>query len=185
MTVNRQCSSGLQAVAQVAAAIKAGFIQVGIGAGVESMSMHYGPGAMAPSVCEKVSSLPAAADCLTPMGLTSENVARDYKVTRQEQDSLAALSHQKAAAAQREGRFKDEIVPCNGIDADDGIRAETSVAGLGRLKPSFSEDGTTTAGNSSQVSDGAAGVLLMKRSMAEKLGLTIQGKRSYCPKGLF
>ena len=177
MTVNRQCSSGLQAVAQVAAAIHAGFIQIGIGAGVESMSMHYGPGALAPSVCEKVSALPAAADCLTPMGLTSENVAREYKITRQEQDQLAALSHQKAAAAQREGRFKDEIVACEGVEADDGIRPDTTAAGLAKLKASFREDGSTTAGNSSQVSDGAAGVLLMKRSTAQKLKLPVLGKR--------
>lgn len=176
MTVNRQCSSGLQAVAQVAAAIKAGFINIGIGAGVESMTMHYGPGAMAPSVCDKVSSLKSAADCLTPMGITSENVAAEYKITREQQDQLAALSHQKAAKAQKDGLFKDEIVPCEGVSEDDGIRAETTVAGLSKLKASFRENGSTTAGNSSQVSDGAAGVLLMRRSVAERLKLPILGK---------
>lgn len=176
MTVNRQCSSGLQAVAQVAAAIKAGFINIGIGAGVESMTMHYGPGAMAPSVCDKVSSLKSAADCLTPMGITSENVAAEYKITREQQDQLAALSHQKAAKAQKDGLFRDEIVPCEGVSEDDGIRAETSVAGLAKLKASFRENGSTTAGNSSQVSDGAAGVLLMRRSVAERLKLPILGK---------
>lgn len=176
-TVNRQCSSGLQAVAQVAAAIKAGWIDVGIGAGVESMSMHYGPGALAPSVSDDVVNAGQnIADCQMPMGITSENVAREFNITRLEQDQLALLSHQKAAKAQKDGLFKDEIVPVGPCLEDDGIRAETTLAGLSKLKTAFSDNGFTTAGNSSQVSDGAAAVLLARRSVAEKLGLSILGK---------
>lgn len=176
MTVNRQCSSGLQAVAQVASAIKAGYIEIGIGAGVESMSMHFGPGAMAESIDEEIGAFPAAADCLIPMGITSENVASAYKVTREQQDQLAVLSHQKAAAAQTAGLFKDEIIPVGQVTEDDGIRADTTMASLSKLKTSFKENGTTTAGNSSQVSDGAAAVLLMRRATAQKLKLPILGK---------
>ena len=176
MTVNRQCSSGLQAVAQIASAIKSGYIDVGIGAGVESMSMHYGPGALAPSVDDQIASLPVAADCQIPMGITSENVAETYKITRQEQDQMAMLSHKKAAKAQADGLFRDEIVPVNGVISDDGIRPETSMASLAKLKTSFKENGTTTAGNSSQISDGAAAVLLMRRSKAQELKLPILGK---------
>jgi acetyl-CoA acyltransferase 1 len=136
---------------------------------------------MAPSISDEVlNSGKNVADCQLPMGLTSENVARDFKVTRAEQDQLAALSHQKAAKAQQDGLFKDEIVPIGSVSADDGIRPDTSVAGLSKLKTSFSDDGTTTAGNSSQVSDGAAAVLLARRSVAEKLKLTILGKFVGC-----
>ena len=147
-----------------------------LGAGVESMTMNYGPGALAPSVDDQIASLPSAADCQIPMGITSENVAEAYKITRQEQDQLAVLSHQKAAKAQQSGLFKDEIVPVGAIEADDGIRVETTLASLSKLKTSFKENGTTTAGNSSQVSDGAAAVLLMKRSRAQELRLPVLGK---------
>lgn len=176
MTVNRQCSSGLQAVAQIASAIKSGYIDVGIGAGVESMSMHYGPGALAPSVDDQIASLPVAADCQIPMGITSENVAEAYKITRQEQDQMAMLSHKKAAKAQVDGLFRDEIVTVNGIFLDDGIRTDTSMASLAKLKTSFKENGTTTAGNSSQISEGAAAVLLIRRAKAQELKLPILGK---------
>lgn len=140
------------------------------------MSMHYGPGALAPSVDDEIASLPVAADCQIPMGITSENVAESYKITRQEQDQMAVLSHSKAAKAQSEGLFKDEIVPVQGVEADDGIRSDTSMASLAKLKTSFKENGTTTAGNSSQVSDGAAAVLLMRRSRAQELKLPILAK---------
>lgn len=140
------------------------------------MTMHYGPGALAPSVDDEIASLPSAADCQIPMGITSENVAESYKITRQEQDQLAVLSHKKAAKAQAEGLFREEIVPVKGVDADDGIRVDTSMASLGKLKTSFKENGTTTAGNSSQVSDGAAAVLLMKRSKAQELKIPILAK---------
>lgn len=180
MTVNRQCSSGLQAVANIAQAIMAGTIEVGIGAGVESMTRHYGPGAMPEGMSQKIMEVPLAADSLIPMGITSENVAAKFKVDRQKQDHFSVASHQKAAAAQRAGKFKDEIVPVE-IDGklvieDDGIRADASYEGLVKLKPAFREDGTTTAGNSSQVSDGAAAVLLMKRKTAQRLGLPVKAK---------
>eukprot|EP01114_Cavostelium_apophysatum_P007492 TRINITY_DN195_c0_g1_i1.p1 TRINITY_DN195_c0_g1~~TRINITY_DN195_c0_g1_i1.p1 ORF type:complete len:428 (-),score=140.88 TRINITY_DN195_c0_g1_i1:79-1362(-) len=181
-TTNRQCSSGIQAVANVAAAIRNGFIDIGIGAGVESMSaydMMSSVGEINPKTFEN----PSAKNCLLPMGETSENVAEKYKISRDIQDQFAVDSQNKAARAQKEGRFKSEIVPVNTvvktpegektvtISEDEGIRA-TTLEQLKKLKPAFRENGTTTAGNSSQVSDGAAAVLLMRRSVAKKLGLT-------------
>ncbi|KAG2662556.1 hypothetical protein PVAP13_1KG544600 [Panicum virgatum] len=196
-TVNRQCSSGLQAVADVAAAIKAGFYDIGIGAGLESMSINSI--AWEGQVNPKISAFQKAQDCLLPMGVTSENVAHRYGVTRQEQDQAAAESHRRAAAATASGKFKDEIVPVPTkivdpktgeekkvvISVDDGIRPGTTASGLAKLKPVFKKDGTTTAGNSSQVSDGAGAVLLMKRSVALKKGLPILGVfRSFAAVGV-
>nr|XP_043609144.1 3-ketoacyl CoA thiolase 1, peroxisomal-like [Erigeron canadensis] len=186
-TVNRQCSSGLQAVADVAAYIKAGFYDIGIGAGVESMSTdQIGPIA---KVNPRVDLFAQARDCLLPMGITSENVAQRFGVTRQEQDQAAVESHRRAAIATSSGKFKDEIVPVYTkivdpktgeekpviISVDDGIRPDTNMANLAKLKPSFKKDGTTTAGTASQISDGAGAVLLMKRSVALKKGLPILG----------
>ena len=181
--VNRQCSSGLQACAQIAAAIHAGWIDVGVGAGVESMTKGYGAGAMS-ETSDEILDIPQAADCLLPMGTTSENVAKEFRVARSDQDELAVKSHAKAAHARANGWFKQEIVPVpvtvedkDGTEKrfvvaeDDGIRPGTSMASLAKLKPAFAEDGTTTAGNASQVSDGAAAVLLMRRSKAKQLGL--------------
>ncbi|KAJ2762881.1 3-ketoacyl-CoA thiolase with broad chain length specificity [Coemansia nantahalensis] len=190
-TVNRQCSSGLQAVVHIAHAIQAGMIDIGIGAGVESMSQFYGPkNKIVPdTLSEEVMAAPEAADCLTPMGFTSENVASEFGVPRSKQDAFAALSHQRAAKAQKEGLFDAEIYPVKThvVDADgnrqeivvsrdDGVRPEATAESLGKLKPAFSATGVTTAGNASQVSDGAAAVLLMKRSRAAELGLPVQGK---------
>lgn len=186
-TVNRQCSSGLQAVADVAAAIKAGFYDIGIGAGLESMTTN--PMAFDGSVNPKVKEFAKAQDCLLPMGVTSENVAERFGVTREEQDQAAVDSHRKAAAATAAGKFKDEIVPIPTkivdpktgdekpitVAVDDGIRPNASVSDLAKLKPVFKKNGTTTAGNSSQVSDGAGAVLLMKRSVAMQKGLPILG----------
>ncbi|CAN6580082.1 unnamed protein product [Malus baccata var. baccata] len=185
-TVNRQCSSGLQAVADVAASIRAGFYDIGIGAGLESMSAN--PMAWEGSVNPKVKMFEQAQNCLLPMGITSENVAHRFGVSRKEQDQAAVDSHRKAAAATATGKFKDEIIPVatkivdpkSGeekpvtISVDDGIR-NTTLADLAKLKPVFKKDGSTTAGNSSQVSDGAGAVLLMKRSVAEQKGLPILG----------
>nr|XP_043631059.1 3-ketoacyl-CoA thiolase 2, peroxisomal-like [Erigeron canadensis] len=185
--VNRQCSSGLQAVADVASAINTGFYEIGIGAGLESMTAN--PAAWEGSINPKVKTMAQAQDCLLPMGITSENVARHFSVTRQEQDEAAVESHKKAAAATASGRFKDEIVPIKTkvvdpktgeervvtISVDDGIRPGASLADLAKLKPVFKKDGTTTAGTSSQVSDGAGAVLLMKRSLALKKGLPVLG----------
>ncbi|CAG8553942.1 7037_t:CDS:2 [Paraglomus brasilianum] len=189
-TVNRQCSSGLQAVVQIAHEVALDQIEIGIGAGVESMTFGYGAGAMPSDTSERVFSNQEAADCLLPMGQTSENVARDFGITRAQQDEFSLVSHQRAAAAQEAGLFNDEIIPVQTkvidpktgdekaivVDKDDGIRKNTSLEGLAKLKPAFAADGTTTAGSSSQVSDGAAAVLLMKRKTAEKLKLPILGK---------
>ncbi|KAI9301476.1 Thiolase, N-terminal domain-containing protein [Cunninghamella echinulata] len=188
-TCNRQCSSGLQACVQIASAIQAGLIDVGIGAGVESMTSDYFSRDV--KVSEKIAKEnQPAADCKIPMGLTSEAVAKEYNISRHDQDAFSVESHKKAAAAQAAGYFKEEIVPLkvtvldkNGenakevvIDQDEGIRANSSVESLGKLKPAFTADGSTTAGNASQISDGAAAVLLMKRKVAQKLGLPILGK---------
>lgn len=187
--VNRQCSSGLQAVANVVSAIKAGYYDIGIAAGVECMSLA-GIAQDAPTVnWDRVASVQDAMDCTIPMGITSENVAEQYGVTRAQQDELAALSHAKAVEAQANGWFKDEITPVSTIlkdkdgnekkviiSKDDGVRAGTTAEKLGKLRPAFKEGGSTTAGNSSQVSDGAAAVLLMRRSVAKHLGLPILGR---------
>ncbi|KAL5207656.1 hypothetical protein ABZP36_032091 [Zizania latifolia] len=162
-TVNQQCSSGLQAVADVAAAIKAGFYDIGIGVGLESMSVNSMD--WEGQVNPKVNEVQEAQDCLLPMGITSEN----------------AESHRRAAAATTSGKFKDEIVPVPTkekkvvISVDDGIRPGTTASGLAKLKPVFRKDGTTTAGNSGQVSDGAGAVLLMRRDVAMKKRLPILG----------
>ncbi|MBA0741654.1 hypothetical protein Gogos_014789, partial [Gossypium gossypioides] len=197
-TVNRQCSSGLQAVADVAAGIKAGFYDIGIGAGLESMTTN-GSAPDQSKVNPKVKSFAQARDCLLPMGITSENVAQRYGVTRQEQDQAAVESHRRAAAATASSKFKEEIVPVSTkivdpktgeekavtISVDDGIRPDANMAGLAKLKPAFKKDGTTTAGNASQVSDGAGAVLLMRRSLALQKGLPILGVfRSFAAVGV-
>ncbi|GAV70670.1 Thiolase_N domain-containing protein/Thiolase_C domain-containing protein [Cephalotus follicularis] len=196
-TVNRQCSSGLQAVADVAASIKAGFYDIGIGAGLESMTVDNIKGP--PEVNPKVDRFVLARDCLLPMGITSENVAQRYGVTRQEQDQAAVESHRRASAATASGKFKDEIIPVPTkivdpktgdetpvtIFVDDGIRPNTNITDLAKLKPAFKKDGSTTAGNASQVSDGAGAVLLMKRRLAMQKGLPILGVfRSFAAVGV-
>lgn len=188
-TVNRQCSSGLQAIAHVAANIKAGYYDIGLAAGLESMSSSKF--AWEGSLNPKLQANEKAKACLIPMGVTSENVAKKYNVSRKEQDELAVLSHARAAAAIKSGRFKDEIIPVETVlkdaatnterkivvDTDDGVRPGTTLENLSKLPGVFKKDGTgtTTAGNASQVSDGAAAVLLMRRSVADKLGLPVLG----------
>ncbi|GLU07874.1 hypothetical protein SLE2022_248130 [Rubroshorea leprosula] len=194
-TVNRQCSSGLQAVADVAVYIQAGYYDIGIAAGLECMTIDAIGNV--PKVNPKVESFSQARDCLLPMGITSENVAQRYGVTRLEQDQAAVESHRRAAAAT--GKFKDEIIPVStkivdpktGVEkpvtvfVDDGIRPNANLADLAKLKPAFKKDGSTTAGNASQVSDGAAAVLLMKRSVAIQKGLPILGVfRSFAAVGV-
>jgi len=194
-TTNRQCSSGLQAFANIATAIKCGVIQIGIGAGVESMSaydMMSSVGELNPKFLEH----PKAKDCLMSMGETSENVVEQFKISRDKQDHLAFLSYEKAEKAQKEGKFTQEIVPVTTVvktpegektvtvSQDEGPR-KTTKEQLAKLKPAFKEGGTTTAGNSSQVSDGAAAVLAMKRGMAKKLGLPVLGTfRSFAVVGV-
>ncbi|KAJ3037683.1 3-ketoacyl-CoA thiolase, peroxisomal [Rhizophlyctis rosea] len=172
--VNRQCSSGLTTCANIASAIAAGYIDIGIGAGVESMSMYYGPGAMPTDLSPEILNYGPAADVLITMGQTSENVAAEFRISREEQDKFALRSHNLAAKAQQEGLFDEEIVPVTLPDGtvvtkDDGIRP-TTLENLAKLRPAFGKNGTTTAGNASQITDGAASVLLMRRSTAEKLG---------------
>ncbi|KAI9001844.1 Thiolase, N-terminal domain-containing protein [Hyaloraphidium curvatum] len=182
LAVNRQCSSGLQAIANIAGEIKAGTIDIGIGAGMESMGQDVGKPVPPPrNWVEKAGSIQ---DCLLPMGITSENVAKDYKVDRAKQDAFALDSYNKALAAQKAGYFNKEIIPITitkedgskvVADRDDGVRP-TTAEGLAKLRPAFTPDGASTAGNSSQVSDGAGAALLARRSVAEKLGLPIIGK---------
>jgi acetyl-CoA acyltransferase 1 len=154
------------------------------------MTFGYGPGAMSDGFSEKILSFQEAEDCLIPMGITSENVAADFGISRQVQDEFAADSFVKAAKAQKEGKFRNEIVPLTvtwidpktekemqiTVDADDGIRAGVTSQSLAKLKPAFAKDGTTHAGNASQISDGAAATLLMRRSVAQRLGLPVIGK---------
>jgi len=160
---------------------------VGVAAGVESMSQNGFQDGVG-KLNERIMKNQEAVDCLIPMGITSENVAEIFNISRQTQDEFAANSQAKAAKAQKNGLFKDEIIPVHTfvktaegetqltVEEDDGIRPTTLTA-LAQLRPAFKkEGGSTTAGNSSQVSDGAAAVLVMTRSEAEKRGLTILGK---------
>jgi len=188
-SVNRLCSSGLEAVAQIASKIRVGIIDIGIAGGVEQMS-QYDMQSSAPNpelIDENVFENEKARNCLMGMGQTSENVAKKYNISREVQDKFAAESQRRAAEAQEKGYFKAEIVPIKTsikkkgsderepifVDKDDGIRKETTFASLQKLKPSFGKDGMSTAGNSSQLTDGAAAVILARRSTAEKLGLPI------------
>jgi acetyl-CoA acyltransferase len=183
-TVVRACSSGLQAIAAAAQRIMAGFGTCIIAGGVESMSM-------VPMIGNKFTPNPWMAEnypeIYSSMGQTAENVANKYGVSREEQDQFGYRSHMRAIAAQDAGRFRDEIVPLeieqvvmdNGkpttrtlvFDADEGPRRGTTLEAMAKLRPAFAKNGTVTAGNSSQMSDGAAAVLVMEREKAEMLGL--------------
>jgi acetyl-CoA acyltransferase 1 len=192
-TINRACSSSLQAIASVAAQIRVGMISVGIGAGMESMTRNYGSRAIPVDVWPALKESPNrhARDCIMSMGITSENVAERYAVSRADQDAFAVESHKRAARARADGSFAQEIVPVTTrfqevdkqgnkigdektitVTNDDGIRDTISIEALAKLKPAFKPDGASTAGNSSQVSDGAAATLLMSRSTATALGLS-------------
>ncbi|KAK9473970.1 Thiolase, N-terminal domain-containing protein [Dipodascopsis tothii] len=187
--VNRQCSSGLMAVLQIANAISAGTIDIGIGAGVESMSSQYGPASVT-EFSELLQGHAEAKKCQIPMGITSENVAAKYNISRADQDAFAAASYGKAERAQKAGVFQSEIIPLKVkytdpktdeakeivVDKDDGIRYGVTAESLGKIKPAFSKTGSTHAGNASQISDGAAAVVLMRRSVAQKGGFPIIGK---------
>lgn len=186
MTINRFCSSGLQTIAMAAERIMLGFADVIVAGGVESMS-HV------PMTGFKLSPHPGIMDrypeIYMAMGHTAENVAEHFDVSREDQDRFSLASHQKAARAIKEGRFKDEIVPLSlpeGVFAtDEGVRSDTSMESLGKLKPIFREGGTVTAGNSSQTSDGAAAVIVMSREKARALGLKpLAIYRSYAVAGV-
>lgn len=188
-SLNRQCSSGLQSCIDIANAIKTGMIDIGIGAGVESMSTQYGPQAVT-AFSDIMEDHEEAANCKVPMGMLSENMARDRGVPRKLQDEFAANSYAKAVKAQKEGLFNDEIYPLKVnftdpktqeekeivVDRDDGVREGITAESLAKIKPAFAKGGSIHAGNASQISDGAAAVLFMKRKTAEKLGQKILGK---------
>mmetsp|Transcript_3403 Transcript_3403/g.8436 ORF Transcript_3403/g.8436 Transcript_3403/m.8436 type:complete len:378 (+) Transcript_3403:342-1475(+) len=196
--VNRQCSSGLQAIADVAASIRCGYYDIGIAGGVETMSTN--PMTWDGTVNPRINEFPNAASCMLPMGITSENVAERYGISRAQQDSFAVESHARAAKASDGGRFHDEIVPVRTklrtskdsdevkqvvVTHDDGIRRGVSAEKLGKLRAVFVENGSTTAGNASQVTDGAAATLIMKRSEAMRRGLPVMGTlRSYAVVGV-
>jgi acetyl-CoA acyltransferase len=185
MTVNRFCSSGLQAIAIGAEKIMCGFAEVIVAGGIENMSQIPMGGNMLYPNPALVEMRPSA---FSGMGLTAENVAEKYRISRVEQDTFGAQSQQKAFEAVKAGRFKTQIVPmpvkiqkqlADGrfdqeevlFDTDEGVRPGTTLETLAGLKPVFKAKGTVTAGNSSQMSDGAAGVVLMSREKASELGL--------------
>lgn len=186
VTVNRLCSSGLEAIAQADARIRTGSGSVVIAGGAESMSL-IPMGGLKPSPNPTLAvSYPAS---LLTMGLTAERVARRYNVSREDQDAFALASHQKALAAQAAGRFSEELIPVTVwtavpgakagqplvretvVAADEGPRADTSAEALARLKPAFHAQGSVTAGNASQTSDGAAACVLMDADRARDLGI--------------
>jgi acetyl-CoA acyltransferase len=195
ITINRFCSSGLQSIAMAAERIMVGHSDVILAGGTESMSMI-------PMGGNKVSPNPWLMDhnpdAYLSMGLTAENVARKYGITREQADEFSLASHHKALAAIAAGKFKDEILPvdvkmtvvsngANGhaakaktttavFDTDEGPRADTNLEALGKLKPAFHARGTTTAGNSSQMSDGAAAAIVMSSDRARALGVKPLGR---------
>ncbi|MGE5247375.1 MAG: acetyl-CoA C-acyltransferase [Verrucomicrobiota bacterium] len=185
MTINRFCSSGLQSIAMAAERILAGFGDVIVAGGTESMTM-VPMGGNKPSFNAAI--IDHRPEVFLPMGLTAEEVARRYQVTREDQDQFAFHSHRKALAAQRDGRFREEIVPVPTVvfreddsgkpvpkeivfDTDEGPRADTTIEALAKLKPAFDARGTVTAGNSSQVSDGAAASVVVSEKVLKELGV--------------
>jgi acetyl-CoA acyltransferase len=173
VTVNRFCSSGLQAIAYGAGQIASGGAQVVVAGGTESMSMvPMGGNKIAPNPA-LVDSYP---DVYLTTGLVAENHVRDFGISREEQDAFALRSHQRAIAAIDAGRFADETIPVNGLTVDEGPRRETSMEALAKLKPAFHAKGTVTAGNSSQMSDGASAVVLASAERVKALGLAPLGR---------
>ncbi|RUL48034.1 acetyl-CoA C-acetyltransferase [Lysinibacillus antri] len=190
ITINRYCSSGLQSIAYAAERIMLGHSKAIIAGGVESMSMVPMPGntvRLNPKLAEE------APQYYMGMGHTAEEVARRYEVSREDQDAFAVRSHELAAKAIKEGKFKDEIVPIEVVqhyvdenhklqkktfifDTDEGVRPGTSMEVLAKLRPAFHVKGSVTAGNSSQTSDGAAAVLVMDREEAAAQGLQPMAK---------
>ena len=181
MTIDRQCGSSQQAAHFAAQGIMAGVYEIAIAAGVESMTRvpmlvtaQQGPGVpFGPKMLERYD------HGLVPQGLSAEMVADQWSIGREELDQISLESHQRAARATEEGRFASQIVPVpvtvDGVDelmtVDEGIRWDTSLEKLGSLKPAFKTDGVITAGNSSQISDGSAAVLIMSEEKAAELGL--------------
>jgi acetyl-CoA acyltransferase len=189
MTLNRFCSSGLQSIAFAADRIASGAANCIIAGGTESMSMiPMGGHKIAPNPA-LIETNPAS---YLSMGLTAENLAREYHVHREDQDAFALESHRRAIAAMDAGRFREEIVPLpvrdvaidHGhpvareftFDTDEGPRRDSSAEALAKLKPAFKNEGTVTAGNSSQMSDGAAAVVVMSEDRARSLGIQPLGR---------
>lgn len=199
VTINRFCSSGLQTIAYAAQQIMVGGADVIVAGGVESMSL-------VPMLGNKVALNPALVETMPQaymsMGHTAEQVASRYSITREDQDAFALESHRRASAAIQAGKFRDEIVPLvvkrhqvdeagrlhvteAVFDTDEGVRADTSLEALAKLKPVFQVNGTVTAGNASQMSDGAAAVVVMSAEKAAALGLQpIAAFRSFAVGGV-
>lgn len=189
-SVNRFCSSGLKAVQDIASAISTGSINIGLAIGAESMS-EGGDRLERPFFDEILAASQESQDCMMPMGQTSENVGKDFNITREKQDRYATESYRRAEVAQKAGWFDDEIAPVTvrvkdpktgeekqvTLTKDEGPRWGTTFEALQKIRPAFMPHGDrSTGGNSSQVTDGAAAVLLMKRSTAEALGQPIMAK---------
>ncbi|KAH7929341.1 thiolase [Leucogyrophana mollusca] len=188
--VNRFCSSGLMATTVIANQIRTGQIEIGLAVGVESMSQNPDNGG--PPQAGGIGANAAARDCLQPMGWTSENVAEDYNISREIMDDFSAKSYQRAEHAEKSGYFAREIVPftvfekdpATGarrkvvVEKDDGIRYGTTKETLSKIRAAFPQWGKsrTTGGNASQITDGAAAIMMMSRRKAEELGLPILGK---------
>jgi acetyl-CoA acyltransferase len=185
MTVNRYCSSGLQTIALAADRIRSGGAEIIVAGGLETMSMIPMGGNVVRPNPALVNTYP---DYYLNMGLTAENLAKKYEITREQADEFSLGSHQKAAAAIKAGKFKDEIVPMNiyvdefdekgrvrrkevVFDTDEGVRYDATMEGMAKLKPAFHVNGTVTAANSSQMSDGAAAVVVMSAEKAAELGV--------------
>jgi acetyl-CoA acyltransferase len=199
MILNRYCGSGVEAINIASARIHAGMADIIIAGGAESMSLVP---MMGHKVALNYKIATETPEYYTSMGLTAEEVARDYKVTREEQDEFAYQSHQKALAAIKSGRFKNQIVPINveetyldedgvrqhknfTVDTDEGPRANTTVEALSGLKPVFRQGGSVTAGNSSQTSDGAAFVMVMSERLVKQLNLEPEARMvSYAVAGV-
>jgi acetyl-CoA acyltransferase len=193
MTVNRYCASGLETISIAVAKIKAGMGDCYIAGGAESMSFIPMTGyKLAPNYNVALNT----PDYLVGMGLTAEAVAKKWDISREAADTFSVRSHEKAGAAISAGKFKDEIVPVNvpevwvendkrkertfTVDTDEGVRADTSLEGLSKLRPVFAQGGVVTAGNSSQTSDGAAFVLVMSENMMKSLGLSPIARLAAC-----
>lgn len=193
MTVNRYCASGLETISIAVAKIRAGMGHCYIAGGTESMSMIPMTGYKLAPNYKTASTTP---DYLVGMGLTAEAVAKKYNVSREDQDAFAYRSHNLAGKAIEDGKFKEEIVPIEvnevyvednkrkehkfTVDTDEGVRADTSVEALARLRPVFANGGSVTAGNSSQTSDGASFVIVMSEEMVKKLNLTPIARLAAC-----
>jgi acetyl-CoA acyltransferase len=198
ITINRYCSSGLQAIAYAAERVMLGHSDTVIAGGVESMSMVPMMGHVVRPNARLAEEAP---EYYMSMGHTAEQVAKKYGVSREDQDAFAVRSHQRAAKALAEGKFDEEIVPVEVtvrkvennklveekvvFTQDEGVRPDTNMETLAKLRPAFAVNGTVTAGNASQMSDGAAAVMVMDREKAESLGLKPLGKfRSFAVAGV-